>query len=383
MKIGILTPSIYMYAKRYDKRIFAPLPLARNLVSGLVTRGHDISWFTAPIETSAKVIPGDLELLEKDLAVRTFQDITPEVKNKISLFATKMYYELDLLTRAFSMARRGEIEVFHNFHSFAYLAHFFEELTGVPTLFTLHDQLPTDEMLERWLLQRFPIRRLISISNSQQKNLTSHFIGTVYNGVDIHDYHFSPTASGGLVAVGRMVPAKGFEDAISLAKRADVELTIASWIYDNVERSAYYRDRILPFVDSPKIKVTSLLNREEIVKLYQQALALVFPIKWEEPFGMVMIEAMACGTPVVAYNRGSVPEIVKDGVTGFIIDPDNADRPGKGSWMIKKQGIEGLVEAVSRIGEIDRASCRRHVEEKFSVEKMVEGYETLYREALK
>ncbi|MBI5619392.1 glycosyltransferase, partial [Candidatus Gottesmanbacteria bacterium] len=109
---------------------------------------------------------------------------------------------------------------------------------------------------------------------------------------------------------------------------------------------------------------------------------------WEEPFGLVMIEAMACGTPVIAYNRGSVAEIVKDGVTGFIIEDDNttnttntANKPIS-QWVIKKKGIEGLVEAVKRIGEIDRAACRKHVEEHFTVEKMVEGYEQVYNKLL-
>ncbi len=97
---------------------------------------------------------------------------------------------------------------------------------------------------------------------------------------------------------------------------------------------------------------------------------------------MVMIESMACGTPVIAYNRGSVAEIVRDGITGLIIDPDDVDRPGKGSWIIKKQGIEGLVEAINRIDDIDRNACRKHVQEDFSVEKMVEGYERVYKRVL-
>jgi len=119
-----------------------------------------------------------------------------------------------------------------------------------------------------------------------------------------------------------------------------------------------------------------------LASCYQKAQALIFPIQWEEPFGLVMVEAMSCGTPVIAYNRGSVAEIVKDGVTGFIVDPDDTDRPGKGSWTIKKQGVEGLVEAVKRIGEIDRAAARKHVEEKFTMDAMVAGYERAYKKLL-
>ena len=145
----------------------------------------------------------------------------------------------------------------------------------------------------------------------------------------------------------------------------------------------FVKNKVLPYVDGDKIVhagffVTSMEKNNFLNK----AKALMLPILWDEPFGLVMIEAMACGTPVIAYNRGSVSEIVRDGVTGFIIDPDNEDRPGKGTWVIKKQGIEGLVEAIKRIEEIDRRACRKHVEENFSVSKMVEGYEKIYNQIL-
>jgi glycosyltransferase involved in cell wall biosynthesis len=115
------------------------------------------------------------------------------------------------------------------------------------------------------------------------------------------------------------------------------------------------------------------------------ARAFMFPIHWEEPFGLVMAEAMACGTPVIGYARGSVPEIVRDGVTGFIIDPPDGDGfpiSESGKWIIKKRGVEGLIEAIGRVREIDRAACRRHVEENFTVEKMVAGYEEVYKKII-
>jgi len=126
----------------------------------------------------------------------------------------------------------------------------------------------------------------------------------------------------------------------------------------------------------------SFFGEEDRAPFLGNAKALLFPILWEEPFGMVMIEAMACGTPVIAYNHGSVSEIVVDGLTGFIIDPDNEDRPNKGKWVIKKQGVEGLVEAIRRIGELNRNACRKHVEANFTVEMMVRGYELIYKKIL-
>jgi len=382
MKIGILTPSIYMYQKRYSDRIFAIGELVRHLISGLLARGHQVTWLSAPEKTAAQLVAGDVHLLDNDLAIRTFQDITPEVKDKISLFGSKMYYEMDLLTRGYGQAKQEKFDLIHHFHSFGFLAHFFEELTAVPTLYTLHDPIPKPDMLEFWLFQRFPAHKFLSVSKSQQGSLAPHFFDYVYNGIDLSEFAFKPEIGHGFIAVGRMTAEKGFDTAIAAAKETQVPLTIASWINKNVENSDFYQTKIKPWVDGTTIKIDGLLQANDRVRLYQQAQALLFPIAWEEPFGMVMIESMACGTPVIAYNRGSVAEVVKDGITGFIIDPDNESRPGKGNWIIKQPGIAGLVEAIKRIGEIDRANCRKHVEENFTIEKMVEGYERVYQRVI-
>jgi glycosyltransferase involved in cell wall biosynthesis len=383
MRIGILTPSIYMYATRHKDRIFAPGDLVRHLVLGLVARGHKVHWFTAPEDSLGSTLtPGDRALLEKNLQVRVFQDISPEIVDKMSLYGTKMYYELDIVSRAYQAARQGAVDLIHNFHSFGYFAHFFQEFTGTPTLYTLHDPVPTPDMLEHWLFERFPTHTYIAISNSQRGDMGDHFIDTVYNGIDPAKFPFDSEGGNRLVAVGRMVAVKGHDIAIAAAKEAGMPLTFATWMSDSVKDSPYYTEKIAPFVDGKDIIINSLMQGASLASAYQKAKALIFPIQWEEPFGLVMIESMSCGTPVIAYNRGSVSEIVKDGVTGFIIDPDDTNRPEKGSWVIKKQGVEGLVEAIKRVGELDRAACRKEVEEKFTIEKMVEGYENVYKKVL-
>ncbi|MCL4359995.1 glycosyltransferase [Patescibacteria group bacterium] len=378
MKIGFLTPSIYMYEKRYSERIFAPGPLARHIVTGLKRRGHDVFWFSAPEETDVQLTPGDRILLEDDLKIRVFQDLTN--RDKTSLFATKMYYESDLLTRAYTEARKEGITVMHDFQSFGHLSHFYEEESGIPTLYTLHDPVPTPDMLEYWIFKRFPTHRFLSISKHQQEGeLKQYFFDTVYNGIDVDRFAYNPEGGDCFITSGRMQPVKGHDAAIAAVKAAGQKLRMATWLNDTIKASTYYVEKIAPVVDGNDIQINSLMSGDDLVRFYQHARALLFPIQWAEPFGMVMIEAMSCGTPVIAYNRGSVPEVVKDGVTGFIIDPDDTDYPGKGSWVIRKQGIDGFVEAIRRIGEIDRAQCRRHVEENFSIERMVEGYERVYQ----
>lgn len=369
MKIGILTPSIYMDAAHHGGRIFAPGDLARGLVSGLTARGHAVSWFSAQEEPrGATLVAGNRDLLEKNLAVRVFQDISPEIRDKMSLYGTKMYYELDLVSRAYAAAKKGEVDIIHVFHSFGYFAHFFQELTGVPTLFTLHDPVPTPDMLEYWLFNRFPTHKYVSISDAQQATLKDHFAGTVYNGVDTAKFPFSAAPGNGLVSVGRMIPEKGHDIAIAAARAAGKTLTFATWMSDSVKNSSYYKEKIEPFVDGKNIVVNSLMQGDTLSKAYQNAEALIFPLQWEEPFGLVMVEAMSCGTPVVAFNRGSVSEIVEDGVTGFVVPPE--------------AGVDGLVAAIKKIGAIDRASCRKRVEEKFTMASMVEGYERIYQNTL-
>jgi len=369
MRIGILTPSIYMYATRHKDRIFAPGDLARQLVAGLVAHGHEVHWFTAPEDSPGSTLtPGDTSLLTGNLRVRVFQDISSEIVDKMSLYGTKMYYELDLVARAYQAARDGKVDLIHNFHSFGYFAHFFQEFTGVPTVYTFHDPVPTPDMLEYWLFTRFPTHKYISISDSQRGTMGDHFIGTVYNGIDLTKFPFDASGGDRLVAVGRMVAVKGHDIAIAAARQAGLPLTFATWLNDAIVQSSYYKEKIEPFVDGKDIIINSLMQGASLASAYQKAKALIFPIQWEEPFGLVMIESMSCGTPVIAYNRGSVAEIVKDGVTGFVVDP--------------AKGVAGLVDAIKRIGEIDRAACRRLVEEKFTIEKMVEGYESVYKKVL-
>src|SRR3989344_5661630 len=156
--------------------------------------------------------------------------------------------------------------------------------------------------------------------------------------------------------MGSITPHKNQKTGISVAKSVGIKLVIAGKIGD----ASYYAKEIAPLVDGKSVIHQGELGMEEKVKLYQGAQALLFPILWEEPFGLVMIEAMACGTPVVAYGRGAVPEVVVEGKTGFIVDNEAQ-----------------MIEAVKKIGSIDRATCRKHVEGQFTNQHMIEHLDTV------
>jgi glycosyltransferase involved in cell wall biosynthesis len=406
MKIALLSPSIYMSPIKYGDMIFAPRDLAVSLADGLVDRGHDVYFFTTPdIKTKAKLVGGDSKLLENDYIAGSLAGQTSERLKWGYQSVLKHDFESDLTLRCFRMAQTEGFDIVHSYHE--RLAHFWNEFTGIPTVYTLHDPLPTTENnLFYWLLDRYKKHNYVSISNAFRlpDRIGLNFIDTVYHGIDIKKYNYSFDPGQYLSFMARLIKPKGVGDAIQAAKAANIPLSIAtSERPENMSDDQYYRENVAPYVDNQNVKLVDFMSGDKKSEFFAHAKALLFPIKWEEPFGMVMIEAMACGTPVIAYNRGSVAEIVKDGVTGFIIDSDDNDSgpaarqpqihpqgdpgsgaprlasPEKSTRIIKKTGIAGLVEAINRIGEIDRKACRKHVEENFTNENTAAGYENVYR----
>lgn len=381
MRIGFLLPSIFIYPRFSKGRIFAPGELGKRLADGLVDKGHNVFFYTTSgFQTKAKHITCDENLLAEDPFYYQFRNRSKEEQEYTTMEIRKRDFEYALTLKAYQDALLGKLDIIHSYHDFG--AHYFNELTKFPTIYTLHDPMPKKGTIEDLRFKKFFHHNYVSISNSQRGDYSLNFTDTVYHGIDLNDYEFGKSNKGYLIHFGRILEDKGTHLAIEVAKKVNIPLKIAT---SNVRANLsmqYYNDKIKPQIDGKFISEVGFFQGRQKSDYIGNALAFIFPLQWEEPFGMVMIEAMACGTPVIAYNRGSVAEVVKDGVTGFIIDSDDEDRPGKGSWVIKKQGVEGLVEAVKRIGEIDRKACRRHVEENFSVEKMVDGYEKVYQKIL-
>lgn len=196
---------------------------------------------------------------------------------------------------------------------------------------------------------------IITISNAQRHGFPDlRYIGTVYNGIQVSDFPFSQEAGSYLLMVGSVAPHKNQKAGIEVAKRVGKKLIMAG----KVGNKEYYEKEIAPHIDGNTIIHLGEIGFEEKVKLYEEAYALLFPVLWEEPFGLVMIEAMACGTPVIAFNRGSVPEVVADGVTGFIVNT-----------------TDEMVAIMPRISTLDRNTCRKHVQDHFSSKGMVESLE--------
>ena len=387
MRIGILLPSIYASNRYLTGRIFAPLYPAVSLADRLVEKGHEVFFYgSQDINTKAKIIPGDSSLTDTSPFYHQFRYRDPLEQEYATLEIVKRDFEYDITLKAYYDAvRKKKLDILHSYHDFG--AHYFNELTQFPTVYTLHDPLPnTTDTIEYLRLSKFKHHSYVSISNSQRNGIPAlNFVKTVYHGIHLADYEFDNTPGDHLIYFGRILEDKGADVAIQVALKLDISLHIAtSKIRANVSED-FYNKKIIPYVDGKQVILRGFLEEKEKSDFIKKGKAFVFPLNWEEPFGLVMVEAMACGTPVIAFNRGSVSEIVRDGLTGFIVDPpDQQVQNSKfkvqgGGWIIKKRGVEGLVEAVKRIQEIDRSACRKHVEENFTVDKMREGYEEVYR----
>ena len=340
--------------------IYPPLTVMAKLADGLVDRGHEVTIFGAEgTDTKARCISGGLHSLAHYEEIKDSYEGTREKERRDRFITMCDQYLLGLLYR---MAQDGAFDIIHIHPPFPQNVVCFAPLISTPTTVTLHD--PANALWHKFLFPLYeyaPQLSFVSISRTQRRALPDlNYAGIVYNGIEVSDYPFNPTPGEHLLFAGRLVPEKGVAEAVHVARKANEKLLIAG---SRTEQD-YFDAQVKRFLGED-IQFLGMVNFNEMPRLYRRSKALVFPIKWEEPFGLVMVEAMACGTPVIAFRRGSVPEIVVDGKTGFIVDNE-----------------EEMVEAVKQIDTIDRAECRKHVERNFSVERMVDEYANVYSHIL-
>ncbi len=336
----------------------APSDIAVAVSEGLKAEGHKITFF-GPIGTNLDHVPvrtANLSPLVRNL--RDLNDIMDiEAKSSHNLLGLWDQY---LAHDMFRRADKGEFDVLHFHHPEAALP-FARLYPNVPVVYTLHD--PVDPWFGKAMrLYESPNQFYVSISDNQRKGAPDlPYVGTVHNGINTDMFEFNDTPDNYLLFAGRIMADKGVSEAIEVAQATGSRLKIIGAVYGN--QREYFETQVKPHLND-KIEYLGFLERDKVVEYYRHAKALLFPILWEEPFGLTMIEAMSCGTPVIGFNRGSVPEVIEDGVTGFIVNR-----------------VKGMVEAVGKIDKIDRRACRSHVEKHFSNEVMAKNYGHMYKRA--
>jgi glycosyltransferase involved in cell wall biosynthesis len=260
-----------------------------------------------------------------------------------------------LLEQVFREAARFDVIHFH----IDYLHFPLSRRHHYPHLTTLHGRLDIPELPA--LYQEYPDMLVVSISDAQRRPLPwLQWQGTVYHGLPSDLFAFHPQGGDYLAFLGRISPEKRVDRAVEIARRAGLKLKVAAKI-DKVDRD-YYEEKIAPLLREPHVEYIGEVGGSDKEELLGHARALLFPIDWPEPFGLVMIEALACGTPVIAWRQGSVPEVLTDGVTGFIVE-----------------SLDEAVAAVDRVAALDRRVCRQVFEERFSAGRMARDYLSIYR----
>jgi glycosyltransferase involved in cell wall biosynthesis len=259
------------------------------------------------------------------------------------------------------VARRAhEFDLIH-FHT-DYLHFPLSRALGLTQLTTLHNRLDLPELQP--LFDEFRDMPVVSISLSQRRPLAqARFVGTVYHGLPLDLYRFEPEPADYVAFIGRISREKRVDRAVAIARRLGVRLRVAAKI-DRSDRDYYEREVAGLFTD-PRVEYLGEIGEADKQELLGKARCLLFPVDWPEPFGLAMIEAMACGTPVIAFNCGSVPEVVDEGVTGYCVD-----------------SIDAAVAAAARAFDLDRRRCRERFERRFSAERMARDYLRLYAELI-
>jgi glycosyltransferase involved in cell wall biosynthesis len=310
------------------------------LTEELVHRGHEVTLFASGDSvTDAELVPCCGAALRLDRGC-----------------ADPLAHHVRQLDLVFRQLARFDLVHFHTdyFHFPLSRRHAFRHVT------TLHGRLDVPDLQP--LFQVFGDMPLVSISDAQRRPLAwANWQATVYHGLPAELYRFQPGPGKDLVFLGRISREKGLDHAIEIACRCGLHLKIAAKV-DRADRD-YYEETLKPLLRKAgsRVEFVGEVGGVEKERFLGEARALLFPICWPEPFGLVMIEAMACGTPVVAFRCGSVPEVMQDGVTGFVVDD-----------------VEQAVRAVRRVQDVDRATCRRVFEERFSAGRMAADYLAAY-----
>ena len=333
MKIALLGP----IAWRTPPLHYGPWELVTSLLAeGLVARGVDVTLFaTLDSQTKATL----------DGVCPSGYEESPELDGRV----------WEAIHVAHALRRSGEFDLVHNHLDWLPLA--FSQHCAAPMVTTIHG-FSGSHILPAY---RKANSSYVSISD-RDRSPDLDYVGTVYHGVDLDALPFDPDGGDGLVCFGRIHPDKGTHTAIEIARRAGRRLTLCGIVHDD----RYFSEAVAPHIDGEQVVYLGSVGPAERGRILGGSAALLHPIAFEEPFGLSVVESMACGTPVIAYPKGSMPEVVDEGVTGRLV----AD-------------VDGAVAAVRGITSIDRGGCRVRARERFGADRMVDDYLRIYQKVIR
>lgn len=334
MKVAIIAP----IAWRTPPEKYGPWEqVASNITEGMIKKGLDVTLFA----TGNSHTSGKLEYVSQT-AYAEDSSIDPKVWECLHISNV--------------MERASEFDIIHN--NFDFLPLTYSRLINTPIVTTIHG-FSSQQIIP--VYKKYNDNSFyVSISNSD-RSAELDYTATVYNGIDSKDFTFNNNPKDYLLFFGRIHPEKGTYESIQIAKKANKRLIISGLIQDE----AYFEEKVKPFINDKDVFYVGNSGPKERDKLLGEAIALLHPISFDEPFGLSVAEAMLCGTPVVAFNRGSMPELIDHSKTGFLVTT-----------------IDEAVDIIHKISSIDRNYCHQWAVSNFSVDKMVNGYLDVYKQIL-
>lgn len=334
MHIAQLAPTGTPISASQNKAIYSHIG---QLVDECSARGHQVTSFAH----GHSRVSGEL--------------ISPTISSDESSITIDRYKQWESLSDCYFAARNGMFDVIHSHLSI--MTGFFSRLElKTPTLISIHS--PIEDWMKPIFL-KYRDEKYISFSLAQRAQLPGiNWYANIYHGVDTNLFAFNDTPEDYVLFLGRITHDKGAHIAIAAAQAANIPLRVAGRSYSS---ESYWHDSIEPFINGSSVRYFGEVSLDDKIPLIQNAKALIFPTLYQEVFGYVLIEAMSCGTPVIAFPNGSVPEIVKDGVTGFLVNNETE-----------------MIDAIKKIDTIDRKQVRRRAEQFFSLKQMITHYEHVY-----
>ncbi len=407
MKVALVVPHIFMNQAILPEVIFSPGQLALNLAHALAEKGHKVNLFSPgsvqPHLSSPNITNtiADLSLFKAELEQRQDTYIELLKKHPLTFITLARQVQTELINQAYQQANQGEFDVVHVWCNEEELALVNADFCQVPVVFNHHE--PFNFLVKyRAIFPKYPDLNWISFSLAQretffnsdnQKPDSVNWVGNVYHGLPVDQYQLQHQPQDYLLYMGRIIQPKGVHYAIACAQELGMKLKIAGKHYASHSKDQYWQQFVKPQLDHDRIEYVGFIkDLAAKQKLLGQARALLMPSVWQEPFGLVMIEAMACGTPVVGFSQGAVSEVVKPSVSGQLAAYQPEEQTIKnGQAMMKKwpqleqdptfqANVQGLSRAVEKIKELDRAQCRQYFQQNFSLDQMRIGYEQIYQQ---
>ncbi len=380
-RVALVVPHIYMNQKILPDVIFSPAELAITLANGLAEYDVDVTLFSpGPVKTSVKNITADLSLFEAELAGRgdTYADLLK--KHPFTFVTLARQVQAELISAAYTAANSGEYDIVHVYTNEEDIAMQFAGLCMVPMVFTHHD--PFNFLVKyKAIFPKFTNLNWISISMSQRQTMPTdtNWVGNVYHGINPGDYSVieSNMVEPYVAYCGRIVEPKGVHLAIKAVQKYNQEnntklrLKIAGKHYGGAGKDSYWHDVIEPMLGDDIEYVGFISDKNMKNEFLGRATALMMPSVFDEPFGLVMIEALSSGTPIIGLNSGAIPEVV-DEKTGIVVE----------KYTDENKVVADMVVAISEIGKLSSADCRARFIENFTAKKMCQNYSQIYHKTI-